>query len=353
MLETTTHTITKKDVIATYPNGLLRVRWPDYTSVEQWCYARMDPSTPSRGLATVGVESCTVVILHCPRTQRTILSHSPNFLNMNTFVPMFGWCVGGNGKSLDGALERLQWRFGTGTTYSGFVVEAAVFRGRAYGTPQAKNFGHDKWILDFRELCSDMEKSQSLTINIKDDPRILHSCAIAIEKETGRVTLFDMDRSLSGCSIARFANSAKDVRETPSQVVLRNLFVGNFWYVQNQVFDLHLEYDVDRTLHGIPLPDQARELIRSIQLGEPESARVEMLKRFGHPDWISGKVGGPLAAITKEQLNLVNATGMPCEICHKPGTSKCSRCRGGWYCGETHQREDWKAHKAWCKAHAL
>ncbi|KAJ8078565.1 hypothetical protein PM082_012848 [Marasmius tenuissimus] len=356
MLESTSHTITKKDVLGRLPSRMLNIKWPQHMSVEQWCYARMDPSSPLRGLATAGVSSCTVVILHCPKTQRTILSHSPNFLQMNTFVPMIKWAVGGDGQN-DIPTERLGWRYGfatPSTRHSGVVLEAVVFRGKMYGTPAAKDYGHDGWISDFRELCSDIEKSQSLKINVVDDPRILHTSAIAVEKGSGRLTLFDMGNSFGGHTIGAISESATSFRDTSPQVLTRNLFVGNFWYVQQQTFDIHLQYDVDRTLPGIPLPDQAREIIRSVQLGEPESFRVDMLRKFGHPDWISGAGGGTtIAALSRKLLDDLGRFGMPCETCLKPGTSKCSRCRGAWYCGAAHQGEDWKAHKSWCKGHTL
>ncbi|KAJ7750085.1 hypothetical protein DFH07DRAFT_828162 [Mycena maculata] len=40
----------------------------------------------------------TVVVLHCS-TGRTVLTHSPNFLRMNTFILIVDWIVGGDGKN--------------------------------------------------------------------------------------------------------------------------------------------------------------------------------------------------------------------------------------------------------------
>jgi hypothetical protein len=31
---------------------------------------------------------------------------------------------------------------------------------------------------------------------------------------------------------------------------------------------------------------------------------------------------------------------------------RCGTCRGAWYCGAAHQREDWRRHKADCAATA-
>lgn len=42
----------------------------------------------------------------------------------------------------------------------------------------------------------------------------------------------------------------------------------------------------------------------------------------------------------------------PCNVCGKPGTFECSRCRKVVYCSSECQRADWKDHRVACKAFA-
>lgn len=41
--------------------------------------------------------------------------------------------------------------------------------------------------------------------------------------------------------------------------------------------------------------------------------------------------------------------GKTCEVCKKPASSKCSKCKSSWYCGRECQVSAWKSHKQRCK----
>jgi hypothetical protein len=41
-----------------------------------------------------------------------------------------------------------------------------------------------------------------------------------------------------------------------------------------------------------------------------------------------------------------------CAVCSGPASKRCSACGVPYYCGAACQRQDWKAHKAACKAAA-
>jgi hypothetical protein len=39
-----------------------------------------------------------------------------------------------------------------------------------------------------------------------------------------------------------------------------------------------------------------------------------------------------------------------CAICGHPASMRCAKCRNTYYCGEEHQKQDWKGHKKVCTA---
>jgi hypothetical protein len=43
-------------------------------------------------------------------------------------------------------------------------------------------------------------------------------------------------------------------------------------------------------------------------------------------------------------------SGFACAVCGSPNAAVCARCRLVGYCGAAHQRKDWPAHKAVCRA---
>lgn len=77
------------------------------------------------------------------------------------------------------------------------------------------------------------------------------------------------------------------------------------------------------------------------EAGTPEDAESRVIEvRDGEPD--SGST--PSASEKKVQYDHT------CEsiYCRKPGVLRCHDCESVYYCDRTHQKADWKTHKAWC-----
>jgi hypothetical protein len=58
------------------------------------------------------------------------------------------------------------------------------------------------------------------------------------------------------------------------------------------------------------------------------------------------------AQATREGIAGPEATELlACAVCGKvEGAQKCGRCKAVSYCSKDHQKEDWKSHKAGCRA---
>lgn len=312
----------------------------------------MDPSTPGKGISTSGVASCTVVVLHCPATKRTTVSHSPNRLFLNTFVPMIDWIIGGSADQVS-PTQRNMWRMGFRVTTAPAQIDVAVIRGSWYGdAAEARRYGHESWMSDFRDLFNEIEKSRGIKAEILDSPRILSSGTVLVDKETGNITYV----SVVGASSRLSMKPMEFVSDTPSYTLEQrhqDLFAGNLVVLQDSCPEIHMQWDLDHYCPHPPLADIARLLLRSKFLGETAEKQQAILRSASIPDFIS-TVGGNLSLdqATKSVWDLYGI-GMkaPCEMCGMEGTLKCSSCRGAWYCGKFHQTEHWKLHKGWCKSH--
>jgi MYND finger len=345
-LEITTRII-KSDEIKSRNNGLFDVQLP-YNPIFQWGYGRMDSSTPGKGLATSGVVSCTVVVLHCPSTSRTVVSHSPNFLFMSTFVPMIDYITGGQGDQ-ESSADRHRWMLGLTGSPSPIDIEVVVIRGSEYAQPaKARSFGHEDWMSDFRNLFNTVAHSRSINANIVDSSRILSSRTVLIDKGTARITYiaFALGAQKSPFKMVEFRHKSPYTREQRQL----DLFIGNLAGIQDERQDIHLQWDVDRYRPSIPLTGLARELLRSKMLKEPEQKQSDLLRAAGTSDFISG---GSSADIYSTSLRSVwdNLVKIPCELCGQEGRFICVPCRGARYCGAVHQKEHWKSHKEWCRNH--
>ena len=344
--------ILKSHEIKSRSNGVFLVYFP-YVPIFQLGYGRMDPSTPGKGLSTAGVASCTVVVLHCPSTHRTVVTHSPNLLYMSTFVPMIDYITGGQGDQTS-FQDRRRWEIGMTGNKKPVDIEAVVIRGSWYADPaQARLYGHEGWMSDFRELFDRISFTRSINANIVDFPRFLLSGTVLVDKATARITYISIPTGGQNTSFVK-VEFIHHPSYTPEQRH-QDVFVSNVQGVQGKCQDIHLQWDIDHYCPSIPLTGITRELLRSKFLGEPEEKQCALLRAAGIQDFISNSpsenlsIGNNLNRIW-ERYNLIKP---PCERCGEIGASKCASCRGAWYCSKLHQTEHWKTHKAWCKDHKL
>ena len=329
---------------------MLSLKAPDFIPITMWGYGRMERTSPGQGLATAGVASCTAVVFHCVATGRTVLSHSPNRLQMLTFIPMIDWVAGGTGEGLEDFVKRLMWKEGNGVSPGSNPqhVDVGVFRGFRYALPsEAARFGHAGWMSDFYQLCNEIKSRRSITFDIRDE-HIVASGAISVDKMAGTVSLLELPKSRSKCAINAIRSPMYDSLYS-SQRVARDIFIGNFAYSKEDVIDIHLQWDVNKFKHSIPLPDAARLFARDhshqpVQGAEKALRSMYNLMRTG---------GGPGEEQVRMCLESCMQEGMPCERCNKTGSKRCSRCGGAWYCNKEHQEADWLDHKTWCKKHRL
>ena len=324
-----------------------------YVPVYQYGYGRMDSSTPGEGLMTCKVASCLAVVLHCPTTGRTILTHSPNYLYMNTFVPIVDWITGGTGQDL----YLPAWYEGVGARHC--EVDVVVLRGFLYATAEAMHYGHDEWMQDFRGLFSLLAPPRHIRVNILDAPRVLTHGAVLVDKDTARITYLEVEARARPRSADPIVDSFLDVQNPLLPHVYsqaqrsQDLFVGMLLGSQRVCPPIILQYDVSRYCLPMPLLDYARQLIRSKKLGEPLASQREIIRNLGQSvDWLDPHNPQEEALLRRLFYKIVTI-GPPCERCGDSGSKRCTACMGAWYCGEKHQKEDWKAHKDWCKAHRV
>ncbi|KAJ6590183.1 hypothetical protein DFH09DRAFT_909004 [Mycena vulgaris] len=327
-----------------------------YAPIYQWGYGRMDASTPAQGLATSGVVSCIVVVLHSPTTGRTAVTHSPNFMFMTTFLPIVDWIIGGDGKTDWSKFDRMAWSSGAGTKTPGVVVDAVVLRGYDYESERAAKYGHDGWMSDFRQFLASASAARSFRVaSCLDAPEVLKFGAVLVDKITARISYLTVEgpNSSSMMEIVDIENRRLVGQYTSAQK-MQDLFIGNVLNerIPSDPTELHLQYAVSSYGRAMPLPDEVRQLLRIVP---PNAAAQSLLLRTlkVSNDWIASPSGGPGQGMTRTLLETTLAAGRPCELCGDEGHLKCTACKGAWYCGKKHQHDDWKAHKAWCKLHPV
>lgn len=336
----------------------------DYVRVTQYNYARITPESLCKGACTDHVASCTVVVLHSPTTKRTTLSHSPNFMTMLTFIPLIDWVTGGSGNTDPSPEEQVN--FFTGLGARPCVLEAHILRGFAYAFPDSEKFNHAGWIRDFRNFFEMIARVRHISLHIEDSERLLSSGAVLVDKGSGRITHVELEPELthhSGSLSPSLSRRIVITLEHPffagqytTAQECQDLFVGSLLNARREPepTPLKLQFDSQAYLLPHPLSDEARQLIRSKRLYEPPSAQSIIIRKFGKTDnWIVD--GGDLKMsgqfrILRSLLKSV-ADDRPCELCPKEASKTCGACRGAWYCGDVHQRQDWKAHKVWCRLH--
>ena len=357
--------------------GGILVHQTDYIRVTQYHYARIASNSPGRGACTDHVASSTVVVLHCHTTRRTTLSHAPNFMYMSSFLPLVDWVTGGSGDIEDMTEEEqaafLEGRDGARPTPC--VLDAYVLRGFAYSHPGASKFNHSGWIKDFRVFFRSVAQARRIALHIEDSPRLLSAGALLVDKGTGKITHVELSPDVlpppPHKTILTFENPEFADHFTKAQEQ-QDLFMGallNARYTPVPM-PLKLQFDSQSYLLPHPLCDEARQLVRSKRLEEPAIAQSSIIRRFGlSEDWmdpikfnsnsVSSRGSSPTmyADDDRPELRVLRtllastALDRPCELCPMEATKTCGACRGAWYCGDAHQRRDWRAHKTWCRQH--
>lgn len=299
--------------------GLIRV---PYIPIYQGGYGRMTKDTPGDGLCTSPVASCTSVVFHCSANGRTVLTHSPNYMYMDTSMgPIIRWIIG------DEVMPR---------------IEAVVLRGFMYASPQqAANFNHAGWMNDFRQFLGFCPCRPEIV----DSSQMLMSGSVLVDKLTARITIVS---NPGQTCIQNSSDVGQDYMLYSSSI---DVFIGNFQIVKRMPPDLYLQYDVSKYNPHMPIPNEVRLLLRSKYRGDSKSAQGAVLRSVGMGDWINSPAPQYLSVQTG--YSAFDRKPMPCERCNSKGSKRCSSCLGAWYCSSEHQKEDWKVHKVWCKANAL
>ncbi|KAJ7033413.1 hypothetical protein C8F04DRAFT_1260933 [Mycena alexandri] len=261
-LEITTRTIamseTKPDTGRRSVPGL-SVKLP-YVPIYQGGYGRMDRSTPAQGLATSRVAS---------------------------FTPIVDWVIGGDGKTDWSHLEGVAWLSGAGAKTAGVSVEA---------------------VADFRRFLDSAAASRSFRVaSCLDAPELLKCGAVLVDKVTARITYLALKGGRESWIDVENLGLANQYTMAQQQ---QDLFVAHVMQ-ERQLADaaqLHLQYDVSLYGRAMPLPDEARLLLRlKPATAAAQSLLLRTLKVSN--DWISGP--GLQMGSTKRMLNRNCAGGTP------------------------------------------
>ncbi|KAI5123161.1 hypothetical protein M0805_000864 [Coniferiporia weirii] len=359
VLDVSTLRLGRKDLEARAGGGLVVYR-AEYVRVTQYNYARITPESPGKGACTDHVASCTVVVLHCPTTGRTTLSHSPNFMYMTTFIPLIDWATGGSGREELTMDEQVA--FCDGKDARPCVLEAHILRGFAYANPGAGKFNHAGWIKDFREFFGMVAQARRISLHIEDSERLLVSGAVLVDKNTAKITHIDL--ASDALSLTQSLRTAVTL-EFPALVgqyttaqEQQDLFIGALLNARRtpEPTPLCLQFDVREYCLPHALSDEARQLLRSKRLGESSAEQSAIIRRFEKSDdWVNKAAGSYGASPEFRLLRSLLASAAvdrPCELCASEGAKTCSACMGAWYCGDAHQRRDWREHKSWCRQHS-
>jgi len=233
-------------------------------------------------------------------------------------------------------------------------LDVVVLRGFEYGDSQkAKVYGHDNWMRDLREFFERFSSRRKIAVEILDLPTLVKYGAMLVDKGTGKITLVEPSKPKNSSRMPKvitFQQSTTTEFSYPQ--LMQAMFISNLLIHNHQKIcpPIEMQYDGKRHCLPVPLTDEARQLLRSVRQNEPPAAQRAIILSFGNSnDWVTQ----PRDQEETIQRALLKNMGKlkVCELCEKDGSAVCTACKGAWYCGKQHQAENWKAHKAWCKAH--
>lgn len=312
-----------------------------YTFVGHGGYGRMNTSTLGRGLCTDSVATVAAVVMHCHTTQRTILSHSGNYLYMPTYIPMVDWVTGGPEVSTFSSTPSLfeARRFYAGLDRPGLTpttLDIVVLRGSGYADPlEAKKFDHDSWMRALRKYFEIFSSRRRITLDIFDSPSIVKYSSFLVDKGSGKITIVEpLDLPKQPLEVPRAIGleQASATQFSDAQL-MQAMFVRNLDMISHQKTPPPIDMQFDGKRHCLPPPltDEARQLLRSVRQNEPLSSQRAIIVSFGRSnDWLTE----PHDEGDNTQRNLLmNIAKMKvCELCEKEGSAVCQACKGAWYC---------------------
>ena len=118
--------------------------------------------------------------------------------------------------------------------------------------------------------------------------------------------------------------------------------------IEHREMPFHIEYDCDVSRPMRRLCYGARLMLRTFRIGN-ETATSKMLGLLPNDESTRMVIG--------YAHELIDPDRWLCDVCGIGGdggaTSTCTACKAGWYCGQMCQRQDWKSHAAFCKAHRI
>lgn len=302
----------------------MRVQYA-YAVIGQSGYGRMDESTPYAGLAAFGVSSCTVIVCHCFTLNRTVLIHSPNYMYVKqTLEPIFNWTIAK----------------GENMYTENNVVEVVVLRGYLYNYPNMSiGYNHFGFMNELRDFVRITYPAHS--INIVDAGRLLESSngSLIVDKVTAKITVLRLPLQFTLCY-----NNQQMCREIFNGDLFPFIYPNNGKIIRSR----HLQFDVNRyTLHGT-ISDHCRLVLRAkCSLNQTDRQIHDLLLNF------KIDVSESVYANLIQALQLPASAGLPCECCSNKGIMMCGKCRGAWYCGRSHQHDDWPHHKRFCRLYSI
>lgn len=305
--------------------------WP-YTPIYQWGCGKMDESTPSEGLCAWGIYQEVAIVMHCQASGRTVLARSSLYMD-------------GPGKSL---LPPLQWLFHGVVGESRRHVDLVVLKGHCYAYPDEESKSHiERFMEQLKTLVDLFCEKLNVSADIDVGKECLMFGSLLVDKGSGHISIVwtDRDPEWSGNfpTMMSIENSELTNRYRKRQRT-QDILVG-MCLNAHDVLRYHVVYDVDRYTEHRPLLEPLRRLIRCKTRGEPISAQLAHVRvaKYKEEEWSEpGAVGQLLLKQLVEQ-------GPCCEQCPKRGALACADCGLAWYCGQPHQKADWKVHRNLCR----
>lgn len=238
----------------------------------------------------------------------------------------------------------------------------------------------EAWLERMRSsLTPQMASLCKVKINVipaTTDVPLLEFGSVLIDKATGKITIprpRDIDglpgrQGGGGSSSSGSSHSAtsfilalgpKSIMEGPKDITHRSV-AGSLRRLESTldtIFNLKgytsvCVYNGTRRLAVPVLSECTRELLRSRTLGQPDSRRHTILRRYDpEPDLRQDKYREAFI-----HLGAMGGTGMfLCDLpsCRRMGKLVCKTCGGSWACSEKHQAESAGEHEEWCKTHRI
>lgn len=274
--------------------------------------------------------------MHCATNKRTTVSDSPNFLYMNTFIPMVDWVTGGPHEPRYSPcpyyFEAAKFQMAMESPKpEPCTIDVVVLRGSGYARAE---YRHGHWIQDFRNFFNGLF-ARRITANIVDAPCVLKFGAVVVDKETGAIHPIEAPAKLRPSSGQIWLTQSDDV---PTRFSMGQKYQTEFCAallmarVPPEPAAIGMQFDIKKHTLPVPLTDEARQLLRSARMFEPESSRSKIINEFGNTrDWIARPQGGEMWPVVKMVFTLASEA-CPCERCASKGSHVCQRCKGAWYC---------------------